>query len=106
MPNFVSIKLLQFIHKNKCSYFRLPVSYLRVNQSSGLASRGHKRQDNGLPWKLPPAPPAAVTWRSSWSNNHMNLVICHYRASTLNLSFHEKSKENSSNMYLAFIKKC
>jgi len=49
MPNFVSIKLLQFIHKNKRSYFRLPVSYLRVNQFSGLASRGHRRQDNGLP---------------------------------------------------------
>lgn len=63
---------------DKRCHFRSPVSCPRADRFLGSASRGHRRQDNGLPWRLPPAPPAAVTWRSSWSNNHMNLVICHY----------------------------
>lgn len=72
--------------------FRSPVSCLRANRFEGWASREHTRQDNGLPWRLPPAPPAAVTWRSSWSNNRMNLVICHYSFS-LKASLHSKEKK-------------
>jgi len=60
------------------AFSRSPVSCPRADRFSGSTSHGHRRQDNGPPWRLPPAPPAAVTWRSSWSNNHMNLVICHY----------------------------
>lgn len=71
--------------------FRSPVSCLRADRFEGWASRERTRRDNGLLWTLPPAPPAAVTWRSSWSNNRMNLVICHYSFS-LKASLHSKEK--------------
>lgn len=71
--------------------FRSPVSCPRADRFEGWASRERTRPDNGPLWRLPPAPPAAVTWRSSWSNNRMNLVICHYSFS-LKASLHSKEK--------------
>lgn len=56
-----------------------PVSCPLVNPFGDSTFHVHRHRDSGPLWMQPPAPPAAGTWRSSWSNNHVNLVICHYK---------------------------